>query len=163
MVDKQARMLFHANFKVLGFDKKSKLSTINPIFLDYNGDMDKFYRHHLRIHYAVPDKDCMEMGIVNEWSIHAPSKEIVEVYNKIETETKMGFVEKVLNSCGKEEKKEEKNEGRARFDQVVELYKKYDGNLMEIFREMPQINPHTLRLWANIIKKGNNCSIPSAQ
>jgi hypothetical protein len=47
MIDKQSRMLFHGDFKVEGFDRSTKLTTLKPRFIEYVKEMDKFYRKRL--------------------------------------------------------------------------------------------------------------------
>jgi hypothetical protein len=48
MIDKQVRVHFHGDFRITGYNKDSKLTTIEPRFLDYNPRSYMFYVKKLK-------------------------------------------------------------------------------------------------------------------
>jgi ABC-type dipeptide/oligopeptide/nickel transport system ATPase component len=153
MIDKQSRMLFHGEFKVDGFDRNTKITTIKPRFLEYNKNIGNFYRKRLIVEYALPNKKRRGHTLVHTWHIDKPSDAIVEVY---ETKKKAFTDELNRKLLDKIELKEKVNEGKNKneeFTKIKDLYDKYGEDYLKIFEEMPYMNPRTVQGYIYLIKK----------
>lgn len=160
-LDRQTRILFHAEFKVQSFDRNKRITTLIPrILTDFNHKKDDFYRKRLIVEHALPNKRYYGKYMVNKWDIPAPSKEwIVKYEAKKKTFTDM-LNKQLLEDSKKEFNPDKKEvESRGTFDKALDLYNRYEGNFLKIYKEMPDISPHTLERWLRIIKKNANSGI----
>jgi hypothetical protein len=153
MIDKQSRILFHGEFKVEGFDKNTKITTIRPRFLEWNKKKQDFYRKRLIIQYATPNKQVMEIKKLSVWHLSIASKEIIDAYE----ETKKKFTDdlnrRLLNQIELAEKQQEgKNKSEELF-RVGELFDKYGENYIKILQAMPHLSPFTVEKYVLFIKK----------
>lgn len=80
-VDKLTRRLFHAEFKTVGIDFENSKCKLKPQLIQYNSRYGKFYYKYLRV---VSKKDGV-LPII-EWNVNAPSKELVDAYEKKKNE-----------------------------------------------------------------------------
>lgn len=158
MIDKQARILFHAEFKVISFDLKDKTTKIKPRFLEYNADMEKFYHKKLLVYYAREGKRYYGREKVSIWNIPKAPQELLDKYEEIKRKFSVDLVNKLWNQTNKDEVVEEKASSQNKYGKVKELYLKYGENYDKILSEMPDIAPHSLRIFINMIKKSANIS-----
>ncbi len=122
-IDSASKKLLHTIFKCKGWSKKTKMSHIRPVILQWNPDMQKFYQHSL---YVI--KDGKPRPLIN-WYVNKPSKELIIPYE----EMKRDFTSKLNDKITKElealengiEDKEQvidtRKELTSRQQQVIEL------------------------------------------
>lgn len=154
-LDKQTRLLFHAEFKVLGFDKATKMTKIEPRFLtDFNHRKNDFYRKRLIVNYKIPGKKRYGKYMVQDWSFLRPSNEWVEIYEakkeQFSRELRASLLEKI--NKGNKSKKEEKAEGFLKF---AKLYNEIGEDYVKLNEEFPDKSVFALEKWAQFIKRKN--------
>jgi GTPase SAR1 family protein len=153
MLDKQSRLLFLGEFKVEGYDRNTKITTVKPRFLEYNKKIGDFYRKRLIIEYAVKDKSVHNITKLNFWHVPMASKEIVDVYEEKKKKFTDDLNLKLLNQIELAEKQAEgKNKSEELF-KVQELMDKYGENYIKILQEMPHLSPFTVEKYVQFIKK----------
>jgi hypothetical protein len=152
-IDKQSRILFHAEFKALGFDKNTGITTIKPRFIEYNKKKDDFYRKMLIIKYAVEGKTYYGSQKLNKWHLNRPSDELTTAYETFKKQYTEALNKKMLGDMIKEEKREEYKDKYQELMRVKELYEKYGENYIKILQNMPQLAPFTLEKYIKFIKK----------
>lgn len=78
-VDSSTRKLFHGEMKTISINFTDRTTKIKPLLLQYNPEMKKFYKKFLRV--------ATGKGVVplNEWNVPAPSKKLVEEYERKKT------------------------------------------------------------------------------
>lgn len=153
MIDKQSRILFMGEFRVEGFDRNTKITTIKPRFLEWNKSKEEFYRKRLIIEFAVEGKVKRNSIKLHNWHIPKPSDSVVEVYEAIKKKFSDDLNKKLLERI---ELKEKVNEGKNKneeFLKIKELYDKYGEDYLTIFEEMPHLNPTTIQKYVWFIKK----------
>jgi predicted transcriptional regulator len=69
--------LFHANFEMKRINKEEQTATINPILLQYNQSMKKWYRKHLRS--IKHGKGTCKIKI---WKVPKPTEELIKLYEE---------------------------------------------------------------------------------
>lgn len=152
-IDKQSRILFHGEFKVLGYDKNTKITKIKPRFLEYNKNIDDFYRKRLVIQYAVHDKPVHNVSKLNFWHIDKASDKTILVYEAKKKKFTDALNRKLLEQMELKEKGQEGKNKAEDFFKVKKLYEKYGEDYFKIAEEMPHIAPTTLEKMVNLIKR----------
>lgn len=156
MIDKQSRILFHGEFKVLGFDRNTGVTNIKPRFLEYIKTKGDFYRKRLIIQFKTKDKEVMTITKLNIWKINKPSQSTIDVYEKKKKSFTDNLNKKLLNQIELSEKQEEgKNKSEELF-KVEELFDKYGENYIAMLKEMPHLSPFSLEKYVFFIKKSRN-------
>lgn len=154
-LDKQTRLLFHAEFKILGFDKNTGKTSIMPRFLtDFNKRKDDFYRKRLRVYVKNKVKKGYGKGYVGKWKIDKPSQEWINVYEPM----KKRFTDELnRNLYSKLEKKEEKKKrgGATDFFKVKEMVLEHGEDYDKILTQIPTISPSTLHKYILFLRKSN--------
>jgi len=156
MIDKQSRILFHGEFKIEGFDKNTKMTTIKPRFLEYNKLKGDFYRKRLLIQFKTDEKSVMNITKLNFWHLPIASPHIIEVYEAKKKTFTDNLNKKLLKKIELDEAIQEGHNKSDELFKVAELYDKYGDNYIEILKEMPHLSPFTLDKYIYFIKKSRN-------
>jgi hypothetical protein len=156
MIDKQSRILFHGEFRVEGFSKETKITTIKPRFLEWNKGAEDFYRKRLIVEYAVPNKKVRQHIKLGNWYINKPSDAVVDVYEAKKKAFTDELNRKLLEKIELRDKIAEGKNKNEEFIKIKELYEKYGEDYLKIFEEMPQLNPSTVKSYIYLIKKSLN-------
>lgn len=152
-IDKQSRVLFHGDFKVLGYDKNTKITKIKPRFLEYNKRNGDFYRKRLIIKYSVEGNSALESSKLNFWHVSVASSHTLEVYEakkKIFTDELNTRLLKSMELKEKEVIGKNKNDD---FMKVLSLYDQYGRDFVKISQEMPHMSPLTIERYVQLGKK----------
>lgn len=149
-IDKQSRILFHADFKVLGYDKNTKITKLKPRFLEYNKTIQDFYRKRLIIKYAVPDKPVLNSIKLNFWHIDVAKKETIDIYEAKKKKFTDDLNLRLLKSMELKEKEVEGKDKNSEFRRVVELYNQYGRDYLKISEEMPHMSPLTIQRYLQL-------------
>jgi len=156
MIDKQSRILFHGEFKVLGFDRNTGVTNIKPRFLEYIKTKGDFYRKRLIIQFKTKDKEVMTITKLNIWKINKPSQSTIDVYEKKKKSFTDNLNKKLLNQIELSEKQEEGKNKSDELFKVEELFDKYGENYIAMLKEMPHLSPFSLEKYVFFIKKSRN-------
>ena len=147
-LDASARKLIHAQFEVKGIDRKNKKTKIKPLSCDYNGNVSKYYKKYLRVitnEGAVP---------VQMWKVPAPSKEIIEQYEKKKLNFTQNLFEDALESFEKQEVKENKVKTLTiAQEEILNLLKK--GLIKHQILNVLDIKSQSFHAHLNAIRKKN--------
>ena len=153
MIDKQSRILFMGEFRVEGFNKNTKITTIKPRFLEWSKGNEEFYRKRLIVEFSIEGKRKRNLMKLNTWHIPKPSDEIIDVYEakkkKFTDELNKKLLEKI-------ELRDKINEGKNKADEfwkIKAIYDKYGEDYLQVLEEMPNLNPQTIQKYFWIIKK----------
>lgn len=155
MIDKQSRILFHGEFKVLGFDRNTGITKIKPRFLEYNKAKNDFYRKRLLIQYAVKGKRKLEGTLLNTWEVEKASKEALAIYEGKKKKFTDDLNKKLLESIQMEERQKESVNKNEELLKVKELYDKYGEDYLKMTEAMPHLNPFTLERYVQFIKRSH--------
>jgi len=153
MIDKQSRILFHGEFKVLGFDKNTKITKIKPRFLEYNKNKGDFYRKRLIVQYKTKDKEVMSVRKLGIWHLGLASEKTINSYEGKKKAFTDHLNKKLLNQI---ELSERQAEGKNKSDElfkVKNLYERYGENYIKILEEMPHLSPFTVEKYVLFVKK----------
>jgi len=153
MLDKQSRILFHGEFKVLGFDKNTKVTTIKPRFLEYNKKKDDFYRKRLIVQYKVNDKNVMNTRKLHLWHIDKPSDTLIDIYERKKKRFTDDLNKKLLDNLLISEKNAESKNKSEELFKVQGYYDEFGEDYVKILQKMPNISPFTLEKYIQFIKK----------
>ena len=156
MIDKQSRMLFHGDFKVEGFDKTTKLTTIKPRFIEYVKEMDKFYRKRLIVQTAVAGKKVHEFEKLGIWKVPKASDALLDVYEAKKKQFTDNLNKKLLNTILLNEKQNDSKNKNEEFMQILKMYETIGENYIEMSLAFPHLNIQTLKNLIWIIKKSKN-------
>ncbi len=153
MLDKQTRLIFHGEFKVEGFDKNTKITTIKPRFLEYNKRKGDFYKKMLIVQFKNKDKKVMTTTKLNLWHIPLASEEIIDIYEDKKQKFTDNLNKRLLAQIElAEQQAEGKNKSNELF-KVGELYDEYGEDYYEILKHMPHLSPFTVEKYLQFIKK----------
>lgn len=158
MIDKQSRILFHAEFKILGYDKNTKITSINPLFLEWSSYKEDFYRHRLIVNYKVLDKKAFRSYKLGLWSIPVASPEIVKIYEEKKKIFSDNLNRTLLNSIELKEKEVTGKNKNTDLMKIKELYEKYGRDYLKISNEMPHMNPLTIQRYIQLIISSSKVS-----
>lgn len=153
MIDKQSRILFHGEFRVEGFDKTTKITTVKPRFLEYNKNKGDFYIKRLIIEYAVEGKKKRGRTMLGVWKVPLASKEVVDVYEEKKKKFTDDLNRKLLAQLELKDQALQSKNKNEEFKKLVELYKQYGEDYVKLTEFMPYLNVNTLRMYLYLIKK----------
>lgn len=151
MIDKQSRMLFHAEFKIVSFNKQTKMTKIMPRFIEYNGDMEKFYKKKLIVHFAREGKRTFGREKVSLWEVPMASEDLTKQYEAIKTRFSVDLVNKLWDKL---ENKQEATQEKTKIELVQEAIAKYGLNKLKIAQEL-RISPWSLEKYLKVIYYDN--------
>lgn len=115
-VSKGVRTLMTTFAKANGWDKETKLTKITMRIMEYNGDIDKYYRKRLFVYDGIKLTPC------NESRLPKPPKHIIDEYEQMKKKFTGDLFESIANEIdGYEEKKQERNSGRAPTEKQLEV------------------------------------------
>lgn len=153
MIDKQSRILFHGEFIVEGFDKKTHITTIRPRFLEWNKKKNDFYKKMLIVRYRKEGKIKMQTSKLNRWHINLASSDIIKVYESKKKKYTDDLNKRLLRSIELQEKKAEGTDKSAELFKVKELWEQYGEDYEVILKEMPYLSPYALERYLYYLKK----------
>lgn len=154
-LDKQSRLLFHMEIKVLGFDRNTGIAKLKPRFLEFNKKSNDFYRKRLIIQYKDKEKSAMNITKLNFWHIPKASKEVIDIYEGKKKKFTDDLNIKLLNQIELSEKQAEGKNKSDELFKVREFYNKFGENYIKILEQMPHLNPFTIEKYIQFIKKSN--------
>lgn len=160
MIDKQSRILFHGEFRVEGFDKNTKITTIKPRFIEWNKGVEDFYRKRLIIEYNVDGKKKRSRIKLHNWHIDKPSDEIVEVYERKKKKFTDELNKKLLSKIELKEKSAEGKNKNEEFLKVKEIYDKHGQDYLKVMEAMPHLTPYVIDKYFYYIKKSLKIVFP---
>ena len=158
-LDKQTRILFQGEFKVEGYDKKTKLSIVKPRFIEWNKKKDDFYRKRLIIQSKDKGQDVMNIQKLNYWRVPMASKEILDVYEAKKKRFSDDLNKKLLDRIKLSEKQNEivpEEDKNTEFVKMQQLFDKYGEDYITISKEMPHLGIFTVEKYLFLIKKSKN-------
>lgn len=155
MIPKKSRTLFHAEFKVLGFDKTSKMTTFKPRFLEYNENLDMFFKKRLLVMYKVDGKRKLMKKKLGKWKVEKASDEIIDAYEAFKTDMTNKINKELYEKILESEKEEDVTKKSQDFIKISELYNEVGENYVKILKEMPYISPHYLENAIKLLKRAN--------
>ena len=153
MVSKQTRILFHAEFRVEGYDLKTKMSKIKPRFLEWNPRVQDFYYKRLIVEYKEQGKQVMTISKLHQWHVPLASKELLDVYEDKKKKFTDDLNKRLLQKITMDEKRAEGSDKSHELFMVEELYDKFGEDYRAILTEMPHLTPYTLERYIWYIKK----------
>jgi hypothetical protein len=153
MFDKQSRILFHGEFKVEGYDRNTKITTIKPRFLEWNKKKGDFYRKMLVIHYKTPEKSVLNVTKLNRWHIGLASDETIKSYEAKKKKFTDDLNMKLLRNIEMQEKREAGTDKSAELFKIEELFDRYGDDYISIMKEVPHLTPFTVDKYIFFIKK----------
>jgi hypothetical protein len=158
MLPKKSRMLLHAEFKVLGFDKSTGITTVKPRFLEYNQDMEKFYRKRLIIEYKVEGKRHLIKKKLNKWLIERASDDLINKYEMFKKQFTDDLNKKLLEQTIEREDENDNKKKTKEFLKVCGLVEQYGENYQKILSEIPSITPIALERYLLFIRRSHKAS-----
>lgn len=149
-LDKQSRILFHAEIEVLGFDKTTNLTNCKPRLLEWNAKKGEFYKKRLVVRYPDPKKNVHSWYYLQTWEVHKPSKEWIEAYETM----KLNFTKRLNRELRQqyEYMQGQRNKGK---DLVAlsDLFEVHGENYRLFAKELPHLTPYNLERLVAMIKK----------
>lgn len=152
-LDKQSRILFHADFKILGFDRNNGITSIKPRFLEWNKDKEVFYSKRLLVSYPAKGKKVYEHVKLDTWSIPKASKITLDTYEGKKKKFTDDLNLKLLKKIEMSEKQTESVDKYAEILKVKELYLEFGDDYLKILEQMPRLTPFSLDHYLRFIKK----------
>lgn len=153
MLDKQTRIIFQGEFKVEGFDKNTKITTIKPRFLEYNKNKGDFYKKMLIVQFYEKDRKVMTTTKLNHWHLPIASDETIDIYESKKLRFTSDLNKRLLAQIElAEQQAEGKNKSNELF-KVGELYDEYGEDYYKILEHMPHLSPFTVEKYLQFIKK----------
>ncbi len=153
MLDKQTRIIFQGEFKVEGFDKNTKITTIKPRFLEYSKNKGDFYKKMLVVQFKTKDKNVMTTTKLNKWHIPIPSKGVVDIYEDKKKKFTDNLNKKLLAQIKLSEQQADGKDKSNELFKVGELYDTYGEDYYKILEHMPHLSPFTVEKYLQFIKK----------
>jgi ABC-type oligopeptide transport system ATPase subunit len=152
-IDKQSRILFHAEFKMLGYNKQTLIARVKPRFLEYATRTNQFYYKRLVVKYAVPGKEVFEVKKLGFWNVPKASDGNLIIYEAKKKAFSEELNRKLLNQVLLREKNLESKNKNEDFLKVSELYDKFGEDYLKISGELPHISPLVLSRYVTLVKK----------
>ena len=153
MVSKSTRILFHAEFRIEGYDLNTKMTKVKPRFLEWNDKKQDFYYKRLIVEYKEHNKQAMTITKLHSWKVPLASKEILDIYETKKKKFTDDLNKKLLHDIEYREKKEAGTDKSAELFIVEGLFNKYGEDYRAILTEMPHLTPYTLERYIYYIKK----------
>jgi energy-coupling factor transporter ATP-binding protein EcfA2 len=153
MVSKSVRILFHGEFRVEGYDIKTKMSQLKPRFLEWNDKKQDFYYKRLIVQYKEQGKQTMTTSKLHQWHIPLASQALLDAYEAKKKKFTDELNKKLLRSIEMQEKRVEGTDKSHELFMVEELFDKFGEDYRAILTEMPHLTPYTLERYIYYIKK----------
>lgn len=153
MLPKKSRILFHAEFRVLGFDSVSKTALVKPRFLEYNQDMDKFYRKRLLVRYKVANKRKYVKQRINKWKIEKASDELIKYYEEFKKEFTENLNKELYETLKMRDEGIKDKDKSEDFLRIKQIYEDYGENYVKMMAEMPHLGVRTLERYISLLKR----------
>jgi len=149
-IDKQSRILFHAEINVQGFDKTTNLTLCKPRFLEWNGKKGEFYKKRLIVRHPVEGKTALNWYFVQNWEVPKPSKAWCQVYES----KKIAFTRRLNKELQQqyEYTQSQQNKGRD-LVKLIELWEAHGYNLRVFSQELPHLSPYALERLTAMVRK----------
>lgn len=149
-LDKQSRILFHAEIEVQSFDKTTNYTTCKPRLLEWNGRKQEFYKKRLIIRYKIEGREFYSWYYLQLWEVHRPSNEWIKPYEELKARFTHNLNQELQQQYNFNQAQQ--NKGR---DLVAlsELYDKYGENYVLFARELPHLSPYNLKLLVGLLKR----------
>lgn len=149
-IDKQSRILFHAEIEVKGYDKTTGLSLCKPRLLEWNPRKGDFYKKRLVVKYPDREKTALEWYFVQHWTVPKPSKQWQIVYEA----AKLAFTKKLNRELKQqfEYSQSVQNKGRD-LVRLIELWDDGGYNLRKFSTELPHLSPYALERLVAMVRK----------
>ena len=149
-LDKQSRILFHAEIEVLGFDKTTNYTSCKPRLLEWNGKKGEFYKKRLIVRYPDPKKNVYSWYYLQTWEVHRPSKEWIAAYEAM----KLAFTTRLNKELQQqyEYMQSQHNKGKD-LVALIELFEVHGENYRIFAKELPHLTPYNLERLVAMIKK----------
>lgn len=149
-IDKQSRILFHAEIEVQGFDKTTNYTLCKPRLLEWNGKKGEFYKKRLIIRYPEEHKKVYSWYYLQNWEVHRPSKEWISVYEDM----KLKFTKRLNRELQQqyEYTQSQANKGRD-LVKLMDLWNEHGYNIRKFAQELPHLSPYALERLIAMIKK----------
>lgn len=149
-IDKQSRILFHAEIEVQGFDKTTNYTMCKPRLLEWNGRKGEFYKKRLIIRYPEPHKEVYSWYYLQNWEVHRPSKQWIKDYE----EMKLSFTKKLNRELQQqyEFSQSVQNKGRD-LVAISDLFAEHGENYKRFAQELPHLSPYALERLVAMVKK----------
>ena len=149
-IDKQSRILFHAEIEVLSYDKTTNYTKCKPRLLEWNGRKQEFYKKRLIVRYPVKAKSVYSWYYLQTWEVHKPSKEWIKDYETL----KLAFTIRLNKELQQQYEftQGQINKGK---DLVAlsELFDLHGENYRLFAKELPHLTPYNLERLVAMIKK----------
>lgn len=144
-LDKQTRLLFHSEFRMLGFDKNTSVSKLEPRFLtDFNTKKNDFYRKRLIVKHKLEGRQRYGKYLVQDWSFMKPSYEWIEIYEAKKKKFSKDLRASLLAKLDKDKKKKNQVDRHEAFEKIYEIYKNEGENYVKALKMFPDITPRTI-------------------
>lgn len=149
-IDKQSRILFHAEIEVLGFDKTRNMTSCKPRFLEWNGRKGEFYKKRLIVKYPVEGKNSMNWYHLQTWEVPRPSLKWIDIYEA----KKIAFTKRLNRELKQqyEYQQSQANKGRD-LVRLIDLWEEHGPNLRIFARELPHLSPYALERLVAMVRK----------
>lgn len=149
-IDKQSRILFHAEIEIKGFDKTTNLTLCKPRLLEWNARKNEFYKKRLIIRYPGEVPGVYNWYYLQYWKVTKPSKEWVNTYE----EAKLRFTKQLNKELQQQYEYMENisNKGRDLVT-LIDLYEKHGLNYRLFAQELPHLSPYALERLIAMVKK----------
>ncbi len=154
-IDKQSRILFHGEFKVLGYDKNTKITKVKPRFLEWSHAKEDFYRKRLIIEYSVEGKEVRNIKKLNFWHLEKASDVTINVYEDKKRKFSEELNRRLLKSIELKEQAVQSRDKNEDLLKVKGLYEQFGEDYIKISSEMPHISPLSLEKLVQLIKRTN--------
>lgn len=149
-IDKQSRILFHAEINVQGFDKTTNLTKCKPRFLEWNSRKGDFYKKRLIVRHPIEGKTALNWYYVQYWEVPKPSKEWIIIYER----KKLAFTKRLNRELQQqyEYTQSQQNKGRD-LTKLIDLWEVHGYNLRRFSEELPHLSPYALERLVAMVKK----------
>lgn len=160
-LDKQTRILFHAEIKVNGFDKKNSVTYSVPRLLHYDPKKDNIWRMRLKVYHKIQNKSKMGFYHLQKWDVGKPSQHWINIYEPMKADFTARLNQELAARLDPEARKKEKEtKGRDEFIKMVQIYKEHGENWGIFLQEFPEQSITNLQQKVRLIKRQEKLGIP---
>jgi len=152
-IDKQSRILFHAEFEVKGFDRTRYMTRLKPRFLEFNKFTQDFYKKRLIVKWKPPGKKVFVSRKLQMWNVPRASMSLLRVYERKKKEFSDALNKKLLIKIQDMEKKNEVKVKNISFADFAKIYKEVGDNYILLTERMPHLTPSTIERYALYYKR----------
>jgi len=149
-IDKQSRILFHAEIEVKGFDKTTNLTLCKPRLLEWNARKNEFYKKRLIIRYPGNSEGVFKWYYLQYWEKSKPSKVWIETYEA----AKLAFTKRLNKELQQQYEYMESTTNKGKdLVTLIDLYEKHGLNYGLFAKELPHLSPYALERLVAMVKK----------